>query len=112
MFVRGVNLLIGLWLMLSAFLWPHLRAEQANALVCGGVCALLTVLSVEAGGVRYLEIGLAAWLVASAFVLPHRLLITPIHSAVIGLVVGLLSLRRGQELPGWMMEGELGRGHA
>src|SRR4051812_11733124 len=64
---RLVNGLLGVWLYLSAFLWPHTAFERTNAWVSGIVAvtaALVGLRRVNVG--RYVNALVGAWLIVSA----------------------------------------------
>jgi hypothetical protein len=71
MFMRVVSTFMGLWLMVSAFAWPHLPAQQTNAVVCGMLVTMLAVASYFFIWMRYLNGMIALWLFCFAvFTLP------------------------------------------
>lgn len=67
---RPVNVLLGLWLLVSAFAWPHGTFQMTNTWVCGALCLLFALLSFALPAARYLNAALAVWLFVSAFALP------------------------------------------
>jgi hypothetical protein len=64
---RLANAIVGLWLFVSAFLWPHETAQRSNALGVGivVVTAALAGLMGQRWG-RYLNALLGGWLIVSA----------------------------------------------
>jgi hypothetical protein len=71
--MRLLNALLGSWLYLSAFLWPHAPFERTNAWVSGmiAVTAALVGLGKRKAG-RYVNAVLGAWLIVSAIFTPTR----------------------------------------
>ena len=71
MFPRLVNLAIGLWLFLSAFLWRHTRAQFDNAWIVG-VAVVTLALWALAGRTwtRFFNVALGGWLMLSTVLLP------------------------------------------
>lgn len=67
---RILNIFVGIWLVISAWLWPHTHAQQLNAWVVGGLMIVFAIAAAERGVLRYLNTALAAWLFASIWVLP------------------------------------------
>lgn len=70
---RTLDLMLGLWLFVSAFAWPREAPEFANAWLVGLACAVCSVVAMYSARARYVVTTLSAWLVAAAFLLPHRL---------------------------------------
>lgn len=88
-----MNAALGLWLFVSAFLWPHSATQRANATIVG----LLVVALALAGlaglrGARYLNAALGGWLVVSALFLPGLTQMTFWNHVVVGVAVALFAL--------------------
>ena len=69
---RTLNLILGLWLFVSAFVWPRTGATFANAWIVGLLAAVFAVIGMSNGRVRFANTALSAWLLVSVAVLPHR----------------------------------------
>lgn len=67
---RYVNIVLGVWLVISAFIWPHAMAQQTNAWVVGILAVAFALLAAGREQLRYLNTALAMWLFASIWVLP------------------------------------------
>jgi hypothetical protein len=67
---RILNIFVGIWLIVSAWLWPQTWAQQLNAWSVGGLMIVFAVAAAARGVLRYLNTALAAWLFASIWVLP------------------------------------------
>jgi hypothetical protein len=100
--VAGVGIVVlGLWLFLSAFLWPHTSVQFTNALlvafllVGGGVLCLQRV-----PRARHATAGIAAWLIVSSLVLPDLTPATRVNDMVVGVGVSLLAIAPGLST-GW-----------
>src|SRR3982750_541792 len=68
---RIVNAVLGLWLYLSAFAWPHTPFERANAWISGIVAvtaALVGLRHTKMG--RHVNAAIGAWLIVSAVLMP------------------------------------------
>jgi hypothetical protein len=67
---RIINVILGVWLFISAFAWPHSHAQMTNTWICGVLCVLFALISMAVPWVRYLNTALAIWLFISAWALP------------------------------------------
>lgn len=65
---RGINIVVGLWLILSAFSWVHSGPQQMNALVVGAACAAAAVAALRVPAARFVNLGLAIWLFVSTWI--------------------------------------------
>jgi uncharacterized membrane protein YccC len=65
MLPRILNMLIGTWLMFSAFAWSHPPRQLANTIVCGLLTILFAVLSLYSRRGQQLGASLAVWLFVS-----------------------------------------------
>jgi hypothetical protein len=101
---RLINAMLGLWLFLSAFLWPHDHVQLINAWVVGiaGVTAALVALGGYDWG-RYLNAALGAWLIISTLLLPMTNVATAWNHLLVGfamILFGLMSsFREGRGRP-------------
>ena|SRR5437764_10455770 len=89
---RYVNAGIGVWLFISAFLWPHTSSQYANAWLMGIVIFVIALVAVGASWFRFLNTAAGAWLMISAFVLPTISAATRWNNFTVGVVVLILSL--------------------
>jgi hypothetical protein len=87
-----VTLVIGIWLIISAFAWPHALTEQTNAWIVGMLIALAAVVSMFAPSVRYIATLLSIWLFFSAIAFTSPDGGTPWHDVIAAIVVFLVSL--------------------
>jgi hypothetical protein len=67
---RIVNAILGVWLFISAFLWPHTHVQFTKTWVCGVLCVAFALLAMALPQARYLNTLLAIWLFISAWALP------------------------------------------
>jgi hypothetical protein len=102
---RLINALLGLWLFLSAVMWPHTPAQRTNAWVVGmlAVTAALAGLTGRKAG-RLINAALGAWLIISAILLPRLSPATFWNHLLVGAALALFAmvshlpeLRRGQQ---------------
>lgn len=93
MTARFVNMALGIWLVLSAFLWPHSLAQFWNAISVGFFVAAFALLASEAAPrARYLNTGFGAWLILSSFLMRSSSAATVRNHLVVGIAVVLFSL--------------------
>ena len=90
---RVANALLGGWLFLSAFLWPHTTQQRVNAWVAGmiAVTAALAGLGRATWG-RYVNAGLGAWLIASAMFLPRLRIGTAFNHVFVGFALIMFAM--------------------
>jgi hypothetical protein len=108
MTARIFNVLIGTWLFLSAFMWPHHSAQGFAALVCGALTVLFALLTIYLPSVRYLTAATAVVLFVASLGSAMRLDRTFWHNAVIAIAIfvaalldpATVGLRRERELYG------------
>lgn len=89
---RFANIILGVWLFISAFIWPHTHAQFYNAWILGVLCVIFAAVAMAVPGVRYLNTVLAVWLFISAFVLPTMVVGTRWNSILVAIAIFILSL--------------------
>lgn len=89
---RYMNVILGIWLVISAFIWPHALAQQTNAWVVGILAAVFAFLAAGRDQARYLNTALALWLVASIWVLPSISVATLWNSGIVAAGLFVFSL--------------------
>jgi hypothetical protein len=67
---RWLNVILGGWLLLSAFLWLHSFEQSRNSMIVGGACAVMAAIALRAPDLRFVNLGIAFWLFVSVWVLP------------------------------------------
>ena len=95
---RAITMVVGVWLFISAFVWPHTRFETNNTWILGVLCFLFAYLSLRAPAVRYLNALVAIWLFVSAFALPAAESRTVWNNAIVAIIIFVLSLTPGEEM--------------
>jgi hypothetical protein len=89
---RVVNLVLGIWLFISAFVWGHTTAQMTNTWILGVLTVIFALVAMRFPPVRYLNTILAIWLFISAFAL-HRLNNGTVwNNALVAIVIFFLSL--------------------
>lgn len=99
MTARTLTLLLGLWLFVSAFIWPRAPASAANAGAVGLVACIAAVAAMWRRRARFLDTALSAWLLASAFLLPQRSGVAFWNDVTVAFAMLALSLVPGTMYP-------------
>jgi hypothetical protein len=92
---RVVNVVLGAWLFISAFAWPHTNTQMMNAWIIGVLCVILTFVAMNAPSVRYLNTALSVWLFISALALQQARASTVWNNVLVAIAMFLASLVRG-----------------
>ncbi|HEX3474601.1 MAG TPA: hypothetical protein VHT91_06140 [Kofleriaceae bacterium] len=103
---RWVNFLIGIWLIISAFAWPHTAGARANTWILGALIAIASIWAVFTPGARFLNTIFAIWLFFATLVIYHASSATVWNNMIAAVIVFVLSLipsppgaRTGRERP-------------
>jgi hypothetical protein len=67
---RMVTIVVGVWLVVSTFVWPHTPAQTASTLIVGVAAMIFAAAATRAPQLRWAHPMLAVWLVISVWVLP------------------------------------------
>jgi hypothetical protein len=89
---RYVNIILGAWLFISAFLWHHSPSEYINAWLIGLLVVLTAFVGFWVEQVRYVNTALAVWLFLSAWALPRLTVGTTWNHALVGIAIFIASL--------------------
>lgn len=92
MTARIFNVLLGTWLFLSAFAWPHDSAQGFIALVCGALTVFLSLLTIYLPNVRYLTAANAVILFIASIAASSHWNRTFWHNAVIAIAIFVAAL--------------------
>src|SRR5579883_1103681 len=87
-----VNLIIGVWLIISAFAWPHALASETNTWIVGALIGLAALWAMFIPQIRYVDTLLAIWLFFSSIAFARGGNTTPWHDVIAAIVVFLVSL--------------------
>lgn len=87
MTTRIFNVLIGTWLFLSAFAWPHSTPQGMTALVCGALTVLLSLATMYFGGIRYLTAVVAVILLVTSLATAEHLDRTFWHNSIMAIAI-------------------------
>ncbi len=91
LWARTANLLLGAWLVFSAFAWDR-GAPRINAAVVGYLVFVFALLATTLDGVRALTTALGLWLLASVWLVPASNEAMRWNTGLVGAAVVLLSL--------------------
>jgi SPW repeat len=89
---RWVNFLVGIWLIISAFAWPHTAGARTNTWILGALIALASIWAVFTPGARFLNTIFAIWLFFATLVIYHASSATVWNNVIAAVVVFVLSL--------------------
>jgi hypothetical protein len=90
--IRAVNVLLGLWLIFSTFLWEHSPGSRTNTLVVGIAVAAIGIVGMVAPRIRFANTAAATWLFFSTFWLNGVTSGIAWHNAVVAFAVFVVSL--------------------
>lgn len=85
---RYASLGLGVWLMVSAFIWPHYEASRANTWIVGLLICASSLAARRRSRWRWANTALAAWLCLSTLLLIRPLWISMVWNNL--LVAGLV----------------------
>ncbi|HEY2515513.1 MAG TPA: hypothetical protein VGI39_31815 [Polyangiaceae bacterium] len=89
---RDLNVLLGAWLFVSAFAWPHSFDVQMVTCIVGVLVALSGAAAFVADELRYVEAMLGGLLVLAAIVQPNLGVATCVNNVLVGAAVSSLAL--------------------
>jgi hypothetical protein len=89
---RWFNIVLGVWLFISAFLWPHSQAQLTNTWLMGMLCVVFAIIAAYVAPARYLNALLAIWLFISAFALPRVSVGTTWNNAIVAILIFIVAL--------------------
>ena len=92
MAARTLNILLGIWLFISAFIWTHSQAQLTNTWILGVLCVAFALIATRVEQVRYLNTALAVWLFISAFALNSQSRGTMWNNALVAVAIFIISL--------------------
>lgn len=90
---RGINALLGIWLIISAYVWPHVVGQVTNAWIVGILAIVLAGLATySAPQARYGNTVLGIWLFLSAFIVATMSAATMWNDLIVGALMFIFSL--------------------
>jgi hypothetical protein len=93
--VRLMNFILGAWLYVSVFIWPHTPAQAVNVALTGIFIALTALAAWSVGPeprLRFINAALGLWLLTSIGAFPTRSTATIVNSAIVAVLVIVISL--------------------
>jgi hypothetical protein len=95
-YARIVNVVLGVWLFISAFAWPHSTAQMTNTWIVGVLQVIFALVALfGVAQARYLNTVLAIWLFISAFALPGGDAGTIWNNVIVAILTFVFSLVPG-----------------
>src|SRR5207247_9235375 len=88
---RILNALLGVWLVASAYLWPHHRGEFLNAWITGVAMIVFAFIGMRRRGARWADAALALWLFSSMFIFPYAAGMSVLNHILVAMVVLVVS---------------------
>jgi hypothetical protein len=92
---RIVNIILGIWLFISAFIWPHSYAQMNNTWIVGLLTVAFALVAMRVPEVRYLNTILAVWLFISVWALPSISQATMWNNAIVAIAIFFVSMAPG-----------------
>lgn len=92
---RVVNLVIGVWLFISAFVWPHTVQSRTNTWVLGLLVVVFALVSMAQPTARWLNTLAAIWLFFSTLAIFHTEAATVWNNVIVAIVVFAVSFIGG-----------------
>ena len=88
---RYANILLGLWLFLTAFAWRHAPAAWANTWIVGLLVVAMAIWGLTYPGLWRVNALLGLWLIVAAGVFPHLLGASRANNIVVGFLITTVS---------------------
>jgi hypothetical protein len=89
---RLTNLVLGIWLFISAFSWAHSPASRANTWILGAIIALLSLSALRSPSARFGSSVAAVYLFISTLGLTQYSRATVWNNVIIAIAVFVFSL--------------------
>jgi hypothetical protein len=89
---RYLNVLLGIWLFISAFVWHHSPWEFANTWILGVVTVVAALVALSVPGVQFVNTVVGIWLIISGFGVTRMNVATKWNNALVGVAILLVSL--------------------
>jgi hypothetical protein len=87
-----INLVLGIWLFISAFLWPHAPALKANTWILGIIISAVSIVAMRSPAARSLNAVAAAWLFFSSLAMTHLSVGTVWNNVLVAIAVFVVSV--------------------
>lgn len=97
---RWLNIAVGVWLFVSAFIWAHSYAQFTNTWIIGIVTVVLAAIAMQIDQIRYLTAALAIWLFISTWALPTHMAGTVWNNILSAIAMFVIALAPNPHAPG------------
>lgn len=87
-----INVALGVWLFISAFVLRDSHAQMTNTWICGVLCVFFAIAGMGIPWARYLNTALAVWLFVSAWALPIERVATLWNNVLCAIALFVISL--------------------
>jgi hypothetical protein len=84
--------MIGAWLLVSGFSWPHSRFEVSNLILVGVLAPLFSWLSTKRDWPRYVSAASGVWLILTTLRFGTAAHITIVHNLIMGASIFVANL--------------------
>jgi hypothetical protein len=84
---RYLNLVLGAWLLVSAFMWPHSEPQFLATILIGAILTIVSPFEVGSPRVRTINTACGVALIIAAVLLPRTTAVTLWHNVLLGFIV-------------------------
>lgn len=84
--------MFGIWLLISAFLWPHSASAETNTWIVGASIAIVAAWALFTPRVRWVNTLLASWLGLSTLFIYHLTIGTLWNNLAVAIIVFVSSM--------------------
>jgi hypothetical protein len=88
---RILSALVGSWVCISAFVWPHPPIQAANTWFVGLLCGFFSLLATSQPRARWVTAVLAVWLFVSSWLLPNETIGTVWNNVLSAIAIFVLA---------------------
>ncbi len=92
MAARGINVILGGWLFISAFIWMHTASQFWNTWIIGALVVAFSLGAMRVPQLRFVNAALAVWLFISIWALPTMTRATSWNNALVAIAIFVVSL--------------------
>jgi hypothetical protein len=100
---RVLNVVVGAWVVLSAFLWHHTLSSRTNTWICGLLVVVFSLIALRAPRARFVTTAVAVWLFITSFTIATVSESTVWNNWICAVVIFFISL-----VPGGYFRGATG----
>ena len=89
---QHLNVVLGIWQLLSVFAWPHDAAQFTNTWLMGVLTVVAALVAMAAPGIRFVNTAAGVWLIISTIALPRSSAVTTWNNVLVGIAIVVVSL--------------------